>query len=32
MKKKYSVLMSVNHKENPAWFDDSIKSMFEQTK
>ena len=31
MRKKYSVLMSVYHKENPAWFDDSIKSMFEQT-
>ena len=28
---KYSVLMSVYHKENPEWFDDSIKSMFEQT-
>lgn len=31
MKKKYSVLMSVYHKENPTWFDESIKSMFEQT-
>lgn len=31
MEKKYSVLMSVYHKENPTWFDESIKSMFEQT-
>ena len=29
--KKYSVLMSVYHKENPIWFDESIKSMFDQT-
>lgn len=31
MEKKYSVLMSVYHKENSKWFDESIKSMFEQT-
>lgn len=31
MKKNYSVLMSVYYKENPIWFDESIKSMFEQT-
>lgn len=31
MKKKYSVLMSVYYKENPLWFDDAIKSMFDQT-
>lgn len=31
MEKKYSVLMSVYYKENPKWFDESIKSMFEQT-
>ena len=31
MEKKYSVLMSVYNKENPTWFDESIKSMFEQT-
>lgn len=31
MEKKYSVLMSVYHKENPKWFDESIKSMFAQT-
>lgn len=31
MKKEYSVLMSVYYKENPKWFDESIKSMFEQT-
>lgn len=31
MKKKYSVLMSVYYKENPEWFDNSIKSMLEQT-
>ena len=29
--KKYSVLMSVYFKENPEWFDNSIKSMLEQT-
>ena len=28
---KYSVLMSVYYKENPEWFDQSIKCMFEQT-
>lgn len=28
---KYSVLMSVYYKEKPTWFDESIKSMFEQT-
>ena len=28
---KYSVLMSVYCKENPKWFDNSIKCMFEQT-
>ena len=28
---KYSVLMSVYYKENPEWFDKSIKCMFEQT-
>ena len=31
MKRNYSVLMSVYQKENPIWFDESIKSMFEQT-
>lgn len=31
MKKKYSVLMSVYYKENPEWFDYSIKSMINQT-
>lgn len=31
MEKKYSVLMSVYYKENPEWFDNSIKSMFVQT-
>lgn len=31
MEKKYSVLMSVYYKENPSWFDKSIKSMLDQT-
>lgn len=31
VEKKYSVLMSVYFRENPEWFDSSMKSMFEQT-
>lgn len=31
MDKKYSVLMSVYHKENPLWLDNSIRCMFNQT-
>lgn len=31
MEKKYSVLMSIYYKENPNWFDKSIKSMLDQT-
>lgn len=31
VEEKYSVLMSVYYKENPKWFDESVRSIFNQT-